>query len=104
MNDEAFTPARILAAIEVLLAQLEASLAPDMNEGDARTDLLKRRIDGFKDKTARLKDVLRKHQDAERRKRGLAKQNRQNNRRPLKLGELLNIEKTRRAKPTIADL
>ena len=79
MNDEAFTPARILAAIEVLLAQLEASLAPDMNEGDARTDLLKRRIHGFKDKATRLKAVLKKHQDAERRKRELQKQNSQNN-------------------------
>ena len=81
MNDEAFTPARILAAIEVLLAQLEASLAPEMNEGDSRSDLLKRRIEGFKDKTARLKAVLKKHQDAERRKRELQKQNSQNNRR-----------------------
>jgi hypothetical protein len=81
MNDEAFTPARIIAALEVLLAQLEASLAPQMTEGDSRTDLLKKRIDGFKDKTTRLKTVLRKHQDAERRKRELAKQNRQNTRR-----------------------
>ncbi len=84
MNDEAFTPARILAAIEVLLAQLEASLAPDITEGDTRTDLLKKRIDGFKDQTARLKTVLRKHQTAERRKGELAKQNRENNRRRYK--------------------
>jgi t-SNARE complex subunit (syntaxin) len=82
MNDEAFTPRRILAAIEVLLAQLEASLAPEMNEGDSRTDSLKRRIDGFKDKATRLRAVLKKHQGAERRKRGLAKQNRANTKRP----------------------
>lgn len=81
MNEEAFIPSRILAAIEVLLAQLEASLAPQMTECDARGDLLKKRIGGFKDKAARLKTVLRKHQDAERRKRELAKQNRQNNQR-----------------------
>ena len=41
MNDEAFTPARIIAALEVLLAQLEASLAPYIAEGDTRTDFLK---------------------------------------------------------------
>ena len=81
MNDSAFTPARIIAALEVLLAQLEASLAPDMNEGDTRTDLLKKRISGFKDQTARLKTVLSKHQSAERRKRSLTKQNRQNTKR-----------------------
>jgi hypothetical protein len=81
MNDEAFTPARIIAALEVLLAQLEASLAPEITEGDTRTDMLRRQIDGFKDKTARLKAVLRKHQDAERRKRELTKQNRQNTKR-----------------------
>ncbi len=81
MNDEAFTPARILGALEVLLAQLEASLAPYIAEGDTRTDLLKGQLDGFKDKTSRLKDVLRKHQDAERRKRELTKQNRQNTKR-----------------------
>jgi hypothetical protein len=81
MNDSAFTPSRIIDALEVLLAQLEASLAPEMNEGDTRTDLLKKRISGYKDQTARLKTVLRKHQDAEGRKRALAKQNRQNTKR-----------------------
>ena len=75
MNDEAFTPARIIAALEVLLAQLEASLAPHMTEGDTRTDLLKRQIDGFKDKTARLKTVLRKHQDASRRRKEIDREN-----------------------------
>jgi len=81
MNDSAFTPSRIIGALEVLLAQLEASLAPDMNEGDTRTDLLKKRISGFKDQTARLKTVLSKHQSAERRKRTLVKQNKQNTKR-----------------------
>jgi hypothetical protein len=76
MNDEAFTPRRILDAIEVLLAQLEASLAPEIMEG-TRTDMLQRQLDVFKDRTSRLKTVLRKHQEAERRKKELAKQNRQ---------------------------
>ncbi len=82
MNDEAFTPARILAAIEVLLAQLEASLAPDINEGDGGADRLKIKIDGYKEKAARLKTVLSKAQAAERRKRDLLKQNRQNTKAP----------------------
>lgn len=56
-------------------------LAPQMTVGDTRTDLLKRQLDGFKDKTARLKAILRRHQDAEGRKQELAKQNRQNSRR-----------------------
>ena len=81
MNDEAFTPRRILAAVEVLLAQLEASLAPNILEGDDRTDFLKNQISGFKDQTARLKSVLGKHQEAESRKRELAKQNRTNTKR-----------------------
>ena len=46
MNDSAFTPSRIIDALEVLLAQLEASLAPEMNEGDTRSDFLKKRISG----------------------------------------------------------
>jgi hypothetical protein len=50
----------------------------NLREGDTRTDFLKKRIDGFKDQTSRLKDVLRKHQDAERRKQALQKQNRGN--------------------------
>jgi t-SNARE complex subunit (syntaxin) len=81
MNDNSQNPARLIYAIEILLAQLDASLSPQMTEGDSRADSLKKRIGGFKDQTARLKSVLRKHQDAQRRKRMLDKQNRQNTRR-----------------------
>ena len=81
MNDNSLNPSRLIYAIEILLAQLDATISPEMTEGDTRTDLLKKRINGFKDKTARLKTVLKKHQDAERRKRSLTKQNRQNTKR-----------------------
>ena len=82
MNDNASSPARLIYAIEILLAQLDASLSPQLSEdADSRTDSLKNRINGFKDQTARLKSVLRKHQAAERRKRMLTKQNRQNTER-----------------------
>jgi hypothetical protein len=81
MNDNSLDPARIISILEILLAQLEASLSAQIMEGDSRTDNLKNQIDGFKDKTSRLKSVLRKHQAASRRKRMLVKQNRDNTKR-----------------------
>jgi len=78
MNDNSKNPARLIYAIEILLAQLDAALPQELSEVDSRTDSLKKRINGFKDQTARLKSILRKHQDAERRKRALSKQNRDN--------------------------
>ena len=82
MNDNESNPAhRLIYAIEILLAQLDAALPPDLSEGDSRTDSLKNQIDGFKNQTSRLKSVLRKHQAAERRKRALSKQNRDNTKR-----------------------
>ena len=102
MNDKTLDPSRIISILEILLAQLEASLAPQVMEGDTRTDLLKRRIDGFKDKTARLKTVLKKHQEAERRKRDLTKQNRQNTKRPAH-GALLVRAKIPRPDPDHTD-
>ena len=80
MNDNSSNPARLIYAIEILLSQLDATLSPHLLENDSRTDFLKKRIDGFKDQTSRLKSVLQKHQAAERRKRMLSKQNRQNTR------------------------
>jgi len=81
MNDNSQNPARLIFAIEVLLAQLDASLSAQMTEADSRTDSLKNQIDGFKNQTSRLKSVLRKHQATERRKRMLSKQNRDNTKR-----------------------
>lgn len=81
MNDNSTNPTRLIYAIEILLAQLDASLSPQMTEADTRTDFLKKRISGFKDQTARLKKILSQHQSAERRKRALVKQNRQNTKR-----------------------
>jgi hypothetical protein len=78
MNDNSTNPARLIYAIEILLAQLDALLSPEIIESDSRTDSLKNQIDGFKNQTARLKSVLRKHQSAERRKKFLSKQNREN--------------------------
>jgi hypothetical protein len=79
MNGRTLDPGRIISILEILLSQLEASLAPVMTE-DGGADRLKIKIDGYKEKAARLKTVLSKAQAAERRKRDLAKQNRQNTR------------------------
>jgi len=81
MNDNTLDPSRIISILEILLAQLEASLAPQMMEDDAGADRLRIKIDGYKEKAARLKTVLTKAQAAERRKKDLAKQNRQNTKR-----------------------
>jgi len=78
MNDNDLNPARLIYAIEILLAQLDATLAPAIAEGYTGADGLKIKIDGYREKAARLKTVLSKAQAAERRKRELAKQNRQN--------------------------
>jgi len=70
MNDNSLNPARLIYAIEILLAQLDASLSPQMMEDDAGADRLKIKIDDYKEKAARLKTVLSKAQAAERRKKG----------------------------------
>lgn len=75
MNDKTLNPARMIAILEILLAQLEASLSPQIMESDTRNDLLKKRLGGFKDQTARLKSVLRKHQDAESRRKQIGREN-----------------------------
>lgn len=75
MNDNSTNPARLIYAIEILLAQLDASLSPEMTEADTRTDFLKKRISGFKDQTARLKTVLAKHQAAQSRRKAIERDN-----------------------------
>ena len=81
MKDNSLNPARLIYAIEILLAQLDASLAPQMTEGDGGADRLKIKIDGYREKAARLKTVLSKAQAADRRKRDLQKQNKLNTKR-----------------------
>jgi len=84
MNDNNLNPARLIYAIEILLAQLDASLAPHMTEGDGGADRLKVKIDGYREKAARLKTVLSKAQATDRRKRDLQKQNKLNTKAPPK--------------------
>ncbi|MGO8678041.1 MAG: hypothetical protein ACLQVX_19535 [Limisphaerales bacterium] len=82
MTDNAYQPAKIISAIEVLLAQLEASLVPYLTEGDGRVDQLKIMIERYKEQVARLKTVLIKAQAAERRKNKIAMAVRKGRSRP----------------------
>ena len=68
-------PAKLIAIMKVMLSELERSLAeaPAPLKENGRSENLKTQID-------RLKYVLKKHQDHDRRKRELEKQNRDNTR------------------------
>ena len=81
MNDNSLNSSRLIYAIDVLLSQLQATLSPQMTEGEGEADRLKIKIDGYKEKAARLRTVLSKAHAAERRKSFLSKQNRQNTKR-----------------------
>ena len=77
MNDNPPNAARLIYAIEILLAQLDASLSPEMTEGDGAADRLKIKIDRYKEQAAKLRTVLSKAQAGDRRKKFLATQNKQ---------------------------
>jgi hypothetical protein len=74
----AFDPDHIIQIIQCLLMQLEDTLSDGVNE-DLRSDQLSTRIQGFRDKTARLRSALAKHRTAEKRKRELQKDNQRRN-------------------------
>ena len=78
MSDNSLNSSRLIYAIEILLAQLDASLSPQITEGDGGADRLKIKIDGYKEKAARLKTVLSKAQAATRRRKEIDRENRQN--------------------------
>ena len=74
-------PTKLIAIMKVMLSELEQMLStapePTNEQSDTRTARLRNQID-------RLEVVLRKHQDAEGRKRELAKQNKHNTKAPVK--------------------
>jgi conjugal transfer/entry exclusion protein len=78
MND----PAKMIEVFQALLAQLEQTISvlPQLVE-DGRADSLGNQIQSYQTKLARVKNVLRKHQDHERRKREIEKSNRDNSRK-----------------------
>ena len=72
-------PAKLIEVFQGLLGQLEQtiSLMPQLVE-NGRTDNLNNQIQSYQTKIARIKNVLRKNQDHERRRREIQKQNRTN--------------------------
>lgn len=76
MNDAA----KMIQVFQMLLAQMEAmvGMMPQLMGEDGRSESLGNQIADYQTKLARVKNVLRKHQDAERRKRDIERQNRTN--------------------------
>ena len=75
-------PAKMIGIFQALLAQLEATveMLPQLVE-DGRGESLNNQIQSYQTKLARVKNVLRKHQEHERRKREIQRQNKENSRK-----------------------
>ena len=76
-------PAKLIAVFQALLAQLEqtVSLMPELMAEDGHGDNLSDKIQKYQTQLARVKNVLRKHQDHEKRKREIETQNRTNSKK-----------------------
>ena len=74
---------KMIQVFQMLLAQMEAmvGMMPQLMGEDGRTESLGNQIQSYQTKLARVKNVLRRHQDAERRKREIGRQNKQNSRK-----------------------
>lgn len=79
MNDAA----KMIQVFQMLLAQMEAmvGMMPQLMGEDGRSQSLGNQIQSYQTKLARVKNVLRKHQEQERRKREIERQNKQNSRK-----------------------
>lgn len=79
MNDAA----KLIQVFQMMLAQMEAmvDMMPQLVGEDGRTESLSNQITAYQTKLARVKNVLRRHQDAERRKREIQRQNKENSRK-----------------------
>jgi hypothetical protein len=79
MNDAA----KMVQIFQMLLAQMEAmvDMMPQLVGEDGRTESLSNQVAAYQTKLARVKNVLRKHQEAERRKQEIQRQNKQNSRK-----------------------
>jgi hypothetical protein len=75
MNDTA----KILEFVSAFLSKLDGTISqiPRLVE-DGRSDSLSNQIQSYQTQLARVKNVLRKHQDHEKRKREIETQNRKN--------------------------
>jgi hypothetical protein len=70
-----FDPQTYIRLIQLLLMGLEDLLTADGLNEDAGTAEMSKRLESYRDKVARIKSVLARHRDAERRKRELNKDN-----------------------------
>jgi len=73
---------KLIAIFQALLTQLEQTISrmpQHLMAEDGRAESLGNQIQSHQTQLARIKNVLRKHQDHERRKRELETQNRKNN-------------------------
>ena len=79
MNDAA----KLIQVFQMMLAQMEAmvDMMPQLVGEDGRSEGLNNQVQSYQTKLARVKNVLHKHQDNERRKREIEKQNKQNSRK-----------------------
>jgi hypothetical protein len=79
MNDAT----KLIQVFQMLLAQMEAmvGMMPQLMGEDGRSESLSNQIQSYQTKLARVKNVLRKHQERERRKREIQRQNKGNSRR-----------------------
>ena len=79
MNDAA----KMIQVFQMLLAQMEAmvEMMPQLMGEDCRSEGLNSQVQSYQTKLARVKNVLRKHQEQERRKREIQRQNKENSRK-----------------------
>lgn len=70
-----FDPETYIRLIQLLLMGLEDLLTPDDLNEDARTGELYKKLQTYRDKVAKVKSIVAKHRDAERRKRELERDN-----------------------------
>jgi phage-related minor tail protein len=74
-----FDPETYLRLIQLLLMGLEDMLSAEGLYENTRTAALGKRLQSYRDKVARVRSALAKHQDAENRRRELEKDNRRRN-------------------------
>ena len=76
-------PQKMIEVFQMLLAQLEATVGmlPQLVGEDGRAESLGNQIQSYQTKIYRVKNVLQKHRDHERRQREIQKQNRDNARK-----------------------
>lgn len=74
-----FDPETYIRLIQLLLMGLEDLLTPENVAEDIRSAELSKKLRGYRDRVAKVRSILAKHRDAERRKRELQKDNERRN-------------------------